>query len=185
MLETVLVDTDKLYAYENNAKIHTESQIEHIANSIRDFGFNDPVGVWTNEQGRIEIVTGHGAVQAAKKLGIKQVPCNFLDHLSDEERRAYCHVHNQTQLETGFEVESLIADMDNLNVDWDNYGFEAYCYNEEPEVTEDEVPEVVQCRAKPGEVWILGRHRVMCGSATNASDMEKLTGGGVLRFMDN
>lgn len=133
MLETVMIDPRNLIAYENNAKIHTDSQIDHIANSIRDFGFNDPVGIWTRDDGKLEIVTGHGAVQAAIKLGLKEIPCNYLDHLSDEERRAYCHVHNQTQLETGFEFESLIADMDNLNIDWDNYGFQDYCYNDQDE----------------------------------------------------
>ncbi len=129
-LETKMVPISKLTAYENNAKIHTKKQIEHIANSIRDFGFNDPVGVWTREDGVIEIVTGHGAVQAAASLGMTEVPCNYLDHLTDEQRREYCHIHNQTQLETGFDTEALIADMDNLDCDWENYGFEAYCYNE-------------------------------------------------------
>lgn len=126
-------------AYENNAKIHTEKQIEHIANSIRDFGFNDPIGVWTNTNGKIEIVTGHGAVQAAQTLGMKEIPCNFLDHMSDEERRAYCHVHNQTQLETGFEVESLIEEMDNLDANWDDYGFEGFAFDPDQFGTEFEL----------------------------------------------
>lgn len=130
-LETVMVPITDLLAYENNAKIHTEAQIEHIRNSIREFGFNDPVGVWTNNQGRVEIVTGHGSVIAAQAEGMAEVPCNFLDHLTDEQRRAYCHVHNQTQLETGFDVDVLIPDMDNLNCDWENFGFESLCYKPE------------------------------------------------------
>lgn len=136
-LETVNVPIDDLVEYENNAKIHTEAQIEHIRNSIREFGFNDPVSVWTNEQGRIEIVTGHGSVLAARKEGMTEVPCNFLDHLTDEERRAYCHVHNQTQLETGFDYGALIADMDNLNCCWEDFGFDGYSYKGEFNAIED------------------------------------------------
>lgn len=128
-LETVIVPISDLLEYENNAKIHTEAQIRHIRNSIREFGFNDPVGVWTNPQGRIEIVTGHGSVIAAQAEGLTEVPCNFLDHLTDEQRRAYCHVHNQTQLETGFDYGALVADMDNLNCCWDDFGFEGYAFS--------------------------------------------------------
>ena len=162
MLETVMVPVETLFAYENNAKIHTQKQISHIANSIRDFGFNDPVGVWTRDDGTIEIVTGHGAVQAAKSLGMREVPCNFLDHMTDEERRAYCHVHNQTQLETGFEVESLIEDMDNLDIDWDEYGFAGYTYEDVPDDDEPEL-DIVRCTASKGDVWELGSKRIVCG----------------------
>lgn len=138
-LETVLIPIDKLHAYENNAKIHTPKQIEHIRNSIREFGFNDPVGIWTNPAGEYEIVTGHGAVEAARAEGMDAVPCNILDHLTDEERRAYCHVHNQTQLETSFDYDALIADMDNLNCDWENFGFEGFCFDPENYGTEFEL----------------------------------------------
>ena len=103
----------------------------HIANSIRRFGFNDPVGVWHNDAGEIEIVTGHGAVKAAALLGMDTVPCNFLDHLTDEQRRAYCHVHNQTQIETGFDESLLIADMSTIDMDWESLGFEGYAFNPE------------------------------------------------------
>lgn len=136
-LETVMVSVDELLTYENNAKIHTEKQIEHIRNSIREFGFNDPVGVWTREDGRVEIVTGHGAVEAAKREGMTEVPCTFLDHLTDEQRRAYCHIHNQTNLETSFDYEALVADMDNLNCNWDDFGFEGYLYKDRFDAIED------------------------------------------------
>lgn len=127
-LEIVMVPITDLISYEGNAKIHTEAQIAHIRNSIREFGFSDPVGVWTNSQGRVEIVTGHGSVIAAQAEGLSELPCNFLDHLSDEQRRAYCHVHNQTQIETGFDYGALVADMDNLNCCWEDFGFEGYLF---------------------------------------------------------
>lgn len=128
-LETVMVPISDLVAYENNAKIHTEAQISHIRNSIKAFGFCDPVGVWTNPQGRLEIVTGHGSVIAAQAEGMTDIPCNFLDHLTDEQRREYCHIHNQTQLETGFDYGALVADMDNLSCCWEDFGFEGYAFN--------------------------------------------------------
>ena len=186
-LEIVMVPVSELVPYENNAKIHTDKQIEHIMASIEAYGFNDPIGIWHNDDGVPEIVTGHGALAAAKKLGYTAVPCTYLDHLTDEERRIYCHVHNQTQLETGFDVESLIADMDNLNADWENLGFEAYCYNEESlgEIVEDEVPADIECRCKPGDIWQLGEHRIMCGSATDEADMKKLARGGGCSIADN
>lgn len=151
-LETKMVPVDSLVPYANNAKIHTEAQIDHIRKSIRNFGFNDPVGVWTNAQGQIEIVNGHGSVIAAKEEGMAEVPCNFLDHLTDEERREYCHVHNQTQLETSFDYEALTADMDNLGLDWESFGFEKYCYQPEalfePEQREEKEPQE-QSEAEP------------------------------------
>lgn len=184
-LEITMVPVDALVPYENNAKIHTDKQIEHIAASIEAYGFNDPIGIWHNPDGEPEIVTGHGALMAAKRLGMAEVPCTYLDHMTDEERRVYCHVHNQTQLETGFDVDSLIADMDNLTADWENLGFEAYCYQEEDlgEVVEVEPPAVVECRCKPGDVWVLGDHRVLCGSATEESDYAKLLRGGVAQLL--
>ena len=184
-LEITMVPVDALVPYENNAKIHTDKQIEHIAASIEAYGFNDPIGIWHNPDGEPEIVTGHGALMAAKRLGMAEVPCTYLDHMTDEERRVYCHVHNQTQLETGFDVDSLIADMDNLAADWENLGFEAYCYQEDNlgEIVEVEPPADIECRCQPGEIWILGEHRVMCGSATSAEDMRNLARGGVAQLM--
>ena len=82
-------------------------QVEQIANSIDQFGFNDPIGVWTNPQGVCEIVEGHGRLLAAQKLGIEKVPVIRLDHLDDDARRAYVHVHNQTTMTSGFDLDKL------------------------------------------------------------------------------
>jgi len=184
-LQITMMPVEALVPYENNAKIHTRDQIEHIKHSIETLGFNDPIGIWHNEDGVPEIVTGHGSLIAARELGYEEVPCTYLDHLTDEERRIYCHVHNQTQLETGFEIDTLIADMDNLNADWENLGFEAYCYQEESlgEIVEVEPPAEIECRCQPGDVWVLGDHRIMCGSATEAADLEKLARGGVAQLL--
>ena len=87
------VPTEELIPYANNAKIHTNEQIDQIAASIEGFGFNDPVAVWDSPEGT-EIVEGHGRVIAARKLGLEKLPVIRLDHLTDGQRRAYTHVHN-------------------------------------------------------------------------------------------
>lgn len=117
---------DSLVPYANNAKMHPREQIDQIAESISTFGNCDPIGVWHNEHGQPEIVEGHGRVMALKKLGIGTAPVIVLDHLTDEQRRAYTHVHNQTTLSSGFDYEALVEDMDNLNMDWEALGFEDY-----------------------------------------------------------
>ena len=132
-LAVEMVKTADLVPYANNAKLHNDTQIEQIAKSISEFGFQDPVGVWTNRDGKPEIVEGHGRVLAAKKLGMKAVPVVHLDHLTDEQRRAYTHAHNQLTLNTGFDLEVLEDEIASLpEFDWEAYGFE----QAEPETEE-------------------------------------------------
>lgn len=177
-----MMPVDGLVPYEHNAKMHTDEQIDHIVRSIQEFGFNDNVGVWTAPDGSVQIVTGHGAVMAAKRLGMTEVPCDFLDHLTDEERREYCHVHNQTQLETGFDPDLLSSEMEDIDCDWGAFGFEVTDPGESA-ATEVDIPseDEVEPRAKRGDVWTLGRHRLMCGDSTDASDMHSLCPGGGAR----
>lgn len=125
-IEETPVET--LVPYANNAKIHTRKQVDQIAASISEFGNCDPIAVWHNENGEPEIVEGHGRVLALKQLGIETAPVISLDHLTDEQRRAYTHVHNQTTLSSGFDYETLTEDMDNLNADWESFGFDEYLY---------------------------------------------------------
>lgn len=117
-----------LAPYANNSKEHPSWQVENIANSIDQFGFNDPVGVWTNPDGVLEIVEGHGRVLACKELGWDddvKVPIVKLDHLDDHARRAYVHVHNQTTLTSGLDSDMLEIDMEQLGeFDWEAFGFD-------------------------------------------------------------
>lgn len=115
--------TDSLIEYENNANIHTDQQIEQIANSIKEFGFSDVILVWTNSDGRSEIIAGHGRLYAAKKLGIDKVPVIHLDGLSDEARRAYTHTHNQLTRNSKFDFATLDEELANLNFDFNELGF--------------------------------------------------------------
>ncbi len=119
------VPTASLVPYANNAKEHSQLQVEQIANSIEEFGFNDPIAVWENADGEMEVVEGHGRVLAAQRLGMGKVPVFYLNHLSDEQRRAYTHVHNQTTLHSGFDPLKLDMDIKQLDFDWESFGFEA------------------------------------------------------------
>ena len=122
------IPVESLIPYANNAKIHTNKQVEQIAASIEEFGDCDPIAIWHTEAGEPEIVEGHGRVLALKKLGISKAPAISLDHLTDEQRRAYTHIHNQTTLSSGFDYETLTEDMDNLNMDWEAFGFDEYLF---------------------------------------------------------
>ncbi|MEG1948702.1 MAG: ParB/Srx family N-terminal domain-containing protein [Clostridia bacterium] len=110
-LKIEYIDIDKLTHYENNSKIHTKEQIEHILNSIKKFGFNDPLGIAGEEN---IILEGNGRVEAAKKLGITKLPCVRLDHMSSVEQQAYVIAHNSLNLETGFDDGILFKELKNL-----------------------------------------------------------------------
>lgn len=117
--------TDELTPYARNAKIHTSEQVDQIAKSIDEFGFNDPVGVWDGPDGDLEIVEGHGRVLAAKKLGLGHVPVIRLDHLSDEQRRAYALAHNKLTINTGWDFAALDAELGAItSLDMEGFGFD-------------------------------------------------------------
>lgn len=116
------VPTESLIPYARNAKIHTNEQIDQICESIGEFGFNDPVAVWDGP----EIIEGHGRVMAAKKLGLDVVPVVRLDHLSDEQRRAYGIVHNKLTMNTGWDFAKLDEEVESLaNIDMGAFGFDS------------------------------------------------------------
>ena len=123
-LQVEYEQVEKLVPYARNANVHSEEQIEQIMASIKEFGFNDPIGVWTNADGEPEIVEGHGRVMAAKKLGIEKLPVIHLDSLTDEQRRAYTHVHNQQTRNSEFDWEMLSLEMDDLDFEFEELGFD-------------------------------------------------------------
>ena len=180
-LRIVMVATDELVPYAGNAKIHTDEQVAQIAASIDEFGFDDPVGIWHDADGSPVIVEGHGRVLAAKQLGMAELPTISLDHLSDEQRRAYVHVHNQTTLTSGFDMEALQKELASLpEFDWGAFGFELDEVLEAlPDLEdEDELPEVPdEPRTKFGDLWVMGRHRLLCGDSTDHEQVARLMGG--------
>ena len=113
-LEIFEVPTRELVPYASNAKLHTAEQIDQIAESIERYGNNDPIAVWHNADGEMEIVEGHGRLMALNKLGIESTPVIVLDHLTDEQRRAYSLVHNQLTINSGFDYEMLMAELESI-----------------------------------------------------------------------
>ena len=131
-LEIVYYPLKDLTPDPGNAKQHTSQQIHRIAESLVDYGFNQPLGVWHNPQGQLIIVAGHGRYLAAQSLGLESVPCVLLDHLSDAERRAYALVDNKTSLETPFDPAKLSAQLDELaamSVNLDDFGFDTSLFS--------------------------------------------------------
>lgn len=179
-LKIEYLDISQLKPYENNAKVHTEEQIAQIMKSIEEFGMNDPIAVWQDN----EIIEGHGRLMACQKLGIKEVPIIRLDNITDEQRRAYMNVHNQLTMNTGFDLETLAKELQAITtIDMDQFGFsmDDFYTDETEDVVEDNYvePEKLEPRAKYGQAFILGNHILMCGDSTKKEDVEKLVGGGV------
>lgn len=119
-LQVEYVDINSINPYPNNAKLHPAEQIEQIKKSIEQFGMNDPIGVWHDE-----VVEGHGRLIACNELGYKEVPIIRLDDLDDEQRRAYMLVHNQLTMNSDFDYQLLDIELDNIDIDMEQFGFDA------------------------------------------------------------
>ena len=173
-LQVEYIPLNEIKLYPNNAKIHTAEQIEQIKKSIKEFGFNDPIGIWHGE-----CVEGHGRIIAATELGLETVPVIRLDELTDEQRKAYMLVHNKLTMNTDFDIDILNLELDDIaDIDMTAYGFDISIDDEEPaEVVEDEIPENVETRCKLGELWQLGDHRLICGDSTNVNVIDRLMDG--------
>ena len=124
-LEIIELPVSELNPYTGNVHLHPHLQVDQIAESIDEFGNCDPIGAWTNADGEIEIVEGHGRLMALKKLGVEKAPVIMLDHLSDEQRKLYGIVHNKLTMDTGFDLAVLASELDAIeHVDMSDYGFE-------------------------------------------------------------
>lgn len=135
-LKVEYMSTDALKPYANNAKIHTAEQIEQIKKSIQEFGMNDPIAIWKNN----EIIEGHGRLIACGELGIDQVPVIRLDALTDEQRKAYTLVHNKLTMNTDFDIDLLNMELDDItDIDMSDFGFLDLGENEEGEKKKPEV----------------------------------------------
>lgn len=146
-------DPRELVPYENNARQHGDTDVEAIRASIREFGFNDPIGIWSDEN---LIVEGHGRQLAAIAEGMTEVPCIRLDHLTDDQRRAYALAHNKTAELSSWDLEVLSMELAGLQeLDMSKFGFDA---GPTDEVVEDdydgELPE--EPKAQRGDVYVLG-----------------------------
>ena len=129
MLKVERVPIDSVRVYAKNAKLHPAEQIEQIKKSIQDFGNNDPIAVWGKDN---TIVEGHGRYIALKELGYEEVDIIRLDHLSDEQRRAYALVHNKLTMNSPFDIDMLSLELEDINIDMTDFGFdEAVDFNED------------------------------------------------------
>lgn len=176
------VPIDQLKPYKKNARTHSDSQVQKIANSIEEFGFINPVLI----DGDFNIIAGHGRLLGAKKLGLKSVPCLFVEDLTEAQQRAYVLADNKLAEDAGWDMDLLqeelkaLADMD---FDITLAGFELDDLNieiDEP-VDNDEAPGIDE-EAEPivhsGELWKLGDHYLLCGDSTSKEDVQKLMQGG-------
>lgn len=164
-----------LKPYERNARKHRDLDVDAIVKSIEEFGFDDPICIWSADN---LIVEGHGRLMAAKKLGIKTVPCIRLDHLTDEQRRAYALAHNKTAENSEWDFDILPEELESIvDIDMSQFGFEINL-DEEQEIVEDEVPEVPEePRTKLGDIYQLGNHRLICGDSTDPAVIDRLMDG--------
>lgn len=175
------VEIEKLKPYKNNARTHSDEQIEKIAKSMKEFGFINPVLV----DGNLNVIAGHGRILGAKKLGMKEVPCLFIENLTEEQKRAYIIADNRLAEDAGWDKELLkieLEDLKNMNFDITLTGFELEDFDfsmDETEVIEDEFDETVpeEPTSKKGEIYKLGKHFLMCGDSTDINDVEKLMNG--------
>lgn len=167
---------EALQEYENNARDHGEVDIDAIKESIRMFGFNDPIGIWSDDN---VIVEGHGRLMAAKALGMTEVPCIRLDHMTDEERRAYAIAHNKTAELSSWNVEKLNLELAGIkSIDMTKLGLEQLPEEVDlEEIVEDAPPDDAEGHCEYGMIFALGDHRLMCGDSTSKEDMDKLMDG--------
>ncbi|MBT7443373.1 MAG: site-specific DNA-methyltransferase [Methylococcales bacterium] len=173
---------DKLIPYTNNARTHSDEQVSQIADSIREFGFVNPVLV----NGSNVIIAGHGRLLAAKKLGMTEVPVIVLGHLTEAQVKALTLADNKLAENAGWDEELLrieLKALQDMDFDLDLVGFDSteldqLLLGDDEGLTDDDViPEVDgEPVSKLGDLWLLGKHRVLCGSATTIDDVETLMG---------
>jgi DNA modification methylase len=173
-----------LIPFAKNSRTHDDGQVAQIAASIKEFGFTNPILI--DEQGGI--IAGHGRLLAARKLQLAEVPCIRLSHLSDAQKRAYVIADNKLALNAGWDDEMLaleLGDLKDMDFDLSLTGFSTDEINAlltptvvEGLTDEDAVPEIPgEPVTKLGDVWILGKHRLMCGDSTSVDAVEKLMAG--------
>ena len=169
------VDINQIKPYAKNAKLHPDEQIGRIANSIREFGFKQPLVIDKNNV----LVIGHGRYAAAKRLGYDTVPCLMADDLTEEQIKALRLADNKTN-ESDWDIDFLNIELDDItDIDMSQFGFDLDIMPEDdPEIIEDDIPEDVETRTKFGDIWLLGDHRLICGDSTEITAIDTLMGGG-------
>jgi DNA modification methylase len=174
---------DQLIPYARNARTHSPAQVEQIASSIQSFGWTNPILI----DGENGIIAGHGRLLAAKELGLSSVPVIELAGLSEAEKRAYLIADNKLALNAGWDEALLaaeVADLQALGVDLDLTGFEAGEIDDllaqsgaTPSFPDEAPPPPTEPLTRPGDLWLLGHHRLLCGDATRVEDLRRVLDG--------
>ena len=172
-----------LVPYARNARTHSDAQVAQIAASIREFGFTNPILV----DGERGVIAGHGRLMAARKLGLAEVPTMELSHLSPAQRRAYVLADNKLALNAGWDDDMLRLELGDLRDEGFDLGLTGFMPDEigkllidatEGLTDPDAVPDVPETPVtRPGDVWILGRHRLVCGDSTDAAVVARVLAG--------
>lgn len=179
-----LVSVNKLVPYQNNARTHSPEQINKLRSSLREFGFINPI-IIDRDYG---IIAGHGRLLAAKEEGMTEVPCVFADHLTEAQKKAYIIADNRMALDAGWDEELLRVEIEALQADAFDLALTGFDEKELSKLfddgneTEDDDFDVGEELKKPvfsraGDVWTLGRHRLVCGDSTKAETYEALMQG--------
>ncbi|NCC16744.1 MAG: site-specific DNA-methyltransferase [Clostridia bacterium] len=184
--EMKLLPIDDLVPYANNARTHSKEQINKIRSSLREFGFVNPVLIDKDKN----IIAGHGRCEAAKAEGMKEVPCVMVEHLTEAQKKAYIIADNKLALDAGWDNEILAVELESLkdlNFDVELSGFNAaeiddlFSNIHDKEVSDDDFDVDAALEeetiSKQGDLWLLGRHRLVCGDSTKAETYEKLMDG--------
>lgn len=182
--EMTLVDINRLIPYINNARTHSPEQITKLRASLREFGFVNPVLIDRN----YNIIAGHGRYEAAKAEGYTEVPCVYVDHLNEAQKKAYILADNRMAMDAGWDEELLKVELEALEAesfDLSLTGFDedelSDLFKEEHEVEDDDydLSKALEEAAfvKKGDRWNVGRHVLYCGDATNPDDVDKLMDG--------
>ena len=183
-IETLAID--RLIPYARNSRTHSDAQVAQIAASIKEFGFTNPVLIDADGG----IIAGHGRVMGARQLGMDKVPCIRLGHLTEAQKRAYVIADNRLALNAGWDEEMLALEMRDLMDEGYDVGLTGFDLKEidallagldaTPEgQTDPDAAPAVQAEAvtRPGDVWLLGRHRIMCGDSTDGGSVALLMNG--------
>ena len=180
-MQYFLANVNDLIPYIRNARTHSESQIAQIAASIKEFGFLSPILIAEDNT----ILAGHGRLAAAQKLGLKQVPCVKENHLTETQRRAYIIADNRLSLNAGWDDEMLaieLSELQGVDFDLDLLGFDeselASIFEDGKEVEDDDFDVTEELNkpsfSKVGDIWTLGRHRLICGDSTKEETYQSL-----------
>ena len=183
--QMTLVEIDKLIPYINNARTHSKEQINKLRSSLREFGFINPVIIGRD----YGIIAGHGRVMAAREEGISEVPCVFVDHLTEAQKKAYIIADNRMALDAGWDEELLRVEIEALQAEAFDISLTGFgddelsdLFGKDEDAIEDDDYDLTAALEKAafvekGDVWVVGRHRLVCGDATSAEDVALLMDG--------